>query len=185
MHVPSITHTKLAWVCWQSKIMIYVCTKPHCIKLSWFCCQKQNHDIFMHQASVHKPVNNCCRSKPQCIQLSHLCTQPQCIKLSWVWCHNKTMTDLWNEAWCINVSRFRYGLKIMILVWAQARCIQILRCCGWQLYAQRMGAYIYHEFALEANSWYIYVHQAALYNTIGMLLPSANSWSIYAQSLIA
>ena len=97
MHQAS-AHTTIMIVL-TTETIIYLCAKPRCIQLSWICRQlqswynyaptsehttlmvarpKSNHDICMHQASVH---NTIMVLPPKGIML-YLCAKPRCIKLS-------------------------------------------------------------------------------------------------------
>ena len=79
--------------------------KPHCIKLSWLCLEKQNHDRFMHRALLNKNYYVCVAAKQKQPTSLHKTimsllspeimidsgTKPHSIKLSWCCSQSKKM----------------------------------------------------------------------------------------------
>ena len=141
--------------CWITTIkvlliqqtMIYLCTKPQCINLSWFCF----------------PRNNTWWSYAQSLNavMIYVCTNPRCIHICWFCFRSKIMIDLCTSLGAPIYHEFASEAQtwyIYIYICAKPRCTQNnhdfdSEAKSWYIYAPTLGAYNYSDFVAKQNSW--------------------------------
>ena len=136
--MPKPRRTTLSWFCCRNKIMVYLCTMPHCIKtirtkpgsikLPWLGFQPQSHDRFTIQASTHKTI----MMLPPIQCIIYLCYKHQGKKQSYHDLCSTTKTAIpWNMYAPVLIA-YNYHDQASVhkkLSWFCCRCKNVIDLC--------------------------------------------------------